>query len=128
MKSDEVINYVDYSIILGKYFDGHLKNLIKALEALEKAGLILNIENCKLVNQEAEFLGQLITPEGIKPIQKHINTILNIPNPKNLKQLRSLLGKFNYYAKFIKNHAEIIAPLTELTKGHSEHPKMFQSL
>ena len=123
MKSDEVINYVDDSIILGKDFDGHLRNLDKALGAFEKAGLILNIQKCKLVNQEAEFLGQVITPEGIKPIQRHINTILNIPNPKNLKELRSLLGKFNYYTKFIKDHQKIIAPLSELTKGHSEHPK-----
>ena len=95
----------------------------KALEAFEETSLTLNINKCKLVNQEAEFLEQVITPEGIKPIQKHIDTILNIPNPKNLKQLRSLLEKFNYYAKFIKNRAAIIAPLTELTKGHSEHPK-----
>ena len=123
MKSDEVINYVDDSIILGKDFDGHLRNLDKALGAFEKAGLILNIQKCKMVNQEAEFLGQVITPEGIKPIQRHINTILNIPNPKNLKELRSLLGKFNYYTKFIKDHQKIIAPLSELTKGHSEHPK-----
>ena len=78
---------------------------------------------CKLVNQEAEFSGQVSTPEGIEPIQRQIDTILNIPNQKNLKQLRSLLGKFNYYANFIKNHAAIIAPLSELTKGHSEHPK-----
>ena len=56
MKSDEVINYVDDSIILGKDFDGHLRNLDKALGAFEKACLILNIEKCKLVNQEAEFL------------------------------------------------------------------------
>ena len=55
MKSHEVINYVDDSIILGNDFDGHLKNLDKALEAFEKGGLILNIENCKLVNQEADF-------------------------------------------------------------------------
>ena len=122
-KSDEIINYVDDSIILGKHFYGHLKSLDKALKAFEKAGLISNTEKCKLVNQRAEFLGQVMTPEGIKPIQRHIDTILNIPNPKNLKQLRSLLGKFNYYAKFIKNHAPIIALLIELTKGHSKYPK-----
>ena len=69
MKSDEVINYVDYSIISGKDFDWHLRNLDKALEAFETEGLILNIKKCKLVNQEIEFLGQVITPEGIKPIQ-----------------------------------------------------------
>ena len=103
MKSTEVINYVDDSIILGKTFEGHLKNLDKALSAFENAGLILKIEKCKLVRQETEFLGQVISPDGIKPIKRHIDTILNIPNPKNLKQLRSLLGKFNYYAKFIEN-------------------------
>ena len=100
---------------MGKDFDGHLKNLDKALEAFEKVGLIINIEKCKLVNQEAEFLGQVITPEGIKPIQRHIYTFLNIPNPKNLKQLRSLVGKFNYNTKSTKNRAAIIVPLTELT-------------
>ena len=47
MKSDEVINYVDNSIILGNDFDVHLKNFDIAFE---KAGLILIIEKCKLVN------------------------------------------------------------------------------
>ena len=68
MKSDEVVNYVYDSIIFGKDFDGQLKNLDKALEAFKKAGLMLNIEKFKLVNREADFLGQVITPEGIKPI------------------------------------------------------------
>ena len=65
----------------------------------------------------------MISPDITKPITRHINTILNIPNPKTLRQLRSLLGKFNYYAKHVENHAAIIAPLSEFTKGNSEDPK-----
>ena len=85
MKNDAVINYDDDSIILEKDLNGHLRNLDKALEAFEKADLILKIEKYKVVTQEGEFLGQGITLEGIKPIQRHIDKILNIPNPTKLK-------------------------------------------
>ena len=55
------------------------------------------------VNQEAEVLGQDITPEGIRIIQRHFDTILNITNPTNLKKLCSQLSTFNFYAKYMKN-------------------------
>ena len=51
-KSSKVINYVDDIIILGKTFEGHLNNLDKALCAFQNAGLLLKIENCKLIRQE----------------------------------------------------------------------------
>ena len=46
-----------------------------------------------------------------------------IQNPNNLKQLRSMIGKFTYYSKFIKDFAVIISPLTNLVKGHAEDKK-----
>lgn len=82
-KSDEVDNYEDDSITLGKDFDEHLKKILdKALEAFEKAGLKLNIEKCKMINQDAEFLGQVMTPKGMQPIQKDIDIIFIITNQK----------------------------------------------
>ena len=65
----------------------------------------------------------MISPDGIKPIKRHIDTILNNLNPTTLKQLRSRQGNLNYCAKFVENHTAIIAPLSELTKGLSEDPK-----
>lgn len=70
---------INDSIISGKDFDGHPKNLDKALEAFEKAGLILNVEKCKLVNQEVEILGQVNSPEGLKPIQNTFILLLIYP-------------------------------------------------
>ena len=122
MKITEVINYADYNIILGKTFEGHLQNVDKALSAFQNAGFLLKIEKCNLVRQETEFLGQVISPDGIKLTKKYIDILLNIPNPRTIRQLRSVLGKFNYYAKFIENHAAIIVPLSELTKGHYKDP------
>ena len=123
LKQNEVINYVDDSIVLGKDFENHLDNLDKTLEAFSNNGLILKVEKCQIAKQETEFLGQRITPEGIRPIDRYIDAIKQIENPKNLKQLRSLIGKFTYYAKFIEHFAEIISPLSNLVKGHSEDRK-----
>ena len=64
MKPNQIINYVDDSIVLGETFELHLKNLDQALEAFEKAGLILRIEKCKFLTKETEFLGQVISEEG----------------------------------------------------------------
>lgn len=123
IKHNEIFNYVDDMIVLGEDFDKHLKNIEKTLEAFSKSGLILKVEKCHMVKQETEFIGQKITPEGIQPIKRYLYAILNIENSKTLKQLRSMLRKFNYYSKFIKNMAHIIAPLSELVKRHSEDKK-----
>ena len=63
-----------------------------------------------------------MSPDGIKPIKCHIHTIFNIPNPKTVKQQKHILGNFNYCAKFVKDHAAVIALLSELTKGRNEDP------
>ena len=58
LRNNEVINYVDDSIVLGENFEQHLNNLDKTLEAFSNNGLILKITKCHLVNQETEFLKQ----------------------------------------------------------------------
>ena len=108
---------------MGKTITEHLKNLDDVLSSLANNGIILQINKCKLFREETEFLGHQISKNGIQPIKKNIEAMINIKNPDNLKKIRSLVGKFNYYAKFIPKHAEIMAPLSELIKGHSEDRK-----
>ena len=123
LSSDQVLHYVDDCICLGKTVMEHLKNLDDVLSSLANNGIILQIKKCKLFREETKFLGHQISKNGIKPIKKNLEAILNIKNPDNLKKVRSLVGKFNYYAKFILKHAENMAPLSELIKGHSEDKK-----
>lgn len=123
LRHNEVINYVDDSIVLGENFEQHLNNLDKTLEAFSNNGLILKITKFHLVNKETEFLGQKITPDGIQPIKRNIDAIKSIESSKTLKQLRSMIGKYTYYSKFIQGFASIISPLTDLVKDHSEDKK-----
>lgn len=49
--------------------------------------------------------------------------IKKFPIPENIKQTRSFLGLCHFFRKFIPRYAEIIAPITDLTRGHFESKK-----
>ena len=60
------------------------------------------------------FLGHVVGRNGIQPDPEKIQKIQNFSEPKNLIQLRSALGLFFYYRKFIKDFSRIAKPLYDL--------------
>jgi hypothetical protein len=65
------------------------------------------------------FLGHIIGRDGIKTDPKKIERMVNLKEPTNKKELRSALGLFSYYQKFIKNFAQITRPLFDFVKDVS---------
>ena len=57
------------------------------------------------------FLGVIITREGMIPNPEKTASIEKLEYPVTLKALRSILGMFAYYRRFIANFSEIAAPL-----------------
>lgn len=64
------------------------------------------------MKQETEFLGHIVTTEGIKPNPDKIKAIVNVPTPSKPKEIKSFLGLAGYYRKFIKDFAKISKPMT----------------
>ena len=108
--------YIDDTIIFSKTVDEHLGHIEEVFKRLRDANLRLNPKKCKFAKQELEYLGHIVTPQGIKPCPSKIKAIESYPVPKNVKQLRSFLGLANYYRRFIKDFAKIAHPLNQLTK------------
>ena len=62
----------------------------------------LNPKKCSFVKQRIEYLGHVVTPEGIFPDPGKVEVVKNFPKPASLKELKSFLGLANYYRRFIK--------------------------
>ena len=76
----------------------------------------LNPKKCSFVKQQIEYLGHVVTPEGIFPDPGKVEVVMKFPTPASLKELKSFLGLANYYRQFIKGFSEIASPLNGLTK------------
>lgn len=71
---------------------------------------------CMFFQSELQFLGHIISSQGVKPDPEKVKAIQKWPTPVNIKGLRGFLGLSGYYKKFVKNFAHIAAPLTDLLK------------
>ena len=113
--------YIDDIIIFGKTLEEHLKNLTTILQTLRKANFKIQPDKSEFLRTEVEFLGFIISEEGLKPNMKKVECIRKYPQPKNLKDLRAFLGLSGYYRRFVKDYAKIAKPLTKLLRGEDGH-------
>ena len=130
----KAVLYLDDIITFGKTFDETLLNLELVFERLRKAGLVLKPSKCRLFQESVEFLGHVVSQEGISCDPNKLEAIKNWPKPQKVKDVRSFLGLASYYRKHIRSFATIAAPLNALTKKNAKFifdeqcEKAFQTL
>ena len=59
-------------------------------------------------------LGHVVSSRGIEVDKANIDLIINLPTPKIVKDVRSLLGHAGFDRRFIKNFSSIYRPLCNL--------------
>ena len=79
-------------------------------------GLKLNNEKTELNKHDTEFLGHRISGAGIRLDDTKVEVIQNLPDPKNVTELKRVLGMMNFLRCFIPNMSTILWPDTELLK------------
>ncbi len=94
--------------------EDHLKKLKAVLRRLRDAGLKVNAEKSTFCALEIEYLGYILTRDGIKPQSNKLQAILAIQPPTNVKELRHFLGMVQYYRDLWARQSKILAPLTSL--------------
>jgi hypothetical protein len=63
-----------------------------------------------------QYLGYIISADGIKMDPQKLPTIVDWPEPSSVKEFQSFLGFTNFYHHFIDHYAHICLPLNALTK------------
>jgi hypothetical protein len=72
-----------------------------------------------LWGKEVEFLGMIVSREGIKMDDSKVKAIREWPTPKTVRGVRSFLGLANFYHRFIEGYAQVARPLNDLTKKNT---------
>lgn len=99
--------YLDDIIIYGKTVFEHNNILYGVMSALKKYNLQLKISKCNFFAKEFDYLGFVITADGIKVNQKKVEAIQAFPTPKNEKHVQSFLGLINLLQTFYQKLSEI---------------------
>ena len=87
-----VLVLIDDVLIWGKDEKEHNDRLTAALNRVSEAGVTLNGEKCKYGKTSIEFLGHLLSSEGIQADPAKISAIVQMQPPKNVSELRRFLG------------------------------------
>ena len=69
---------------------------------------------------EVEYLGYIISADGLKPSQSKVKAMEEAPIPTNVSELKSFLGLVNYYSKFLPNLATSLVPLYRLLSKNTK--------
>ena len=77
------------------------------LNKLEKSNITLKLNKSKLITKQLQFLGFILSENGISTSPEKVEAIQNFPRPKNIRQLQSFLGVCNYYWKFQRNYSQL---------------------
>lgn len=113
---ESVIIYLDDILIYSKSLEEHKTHLHQVLDALRKNQLCAKASKCAFFQTKVDFLGHVVSGNGIQPDPKKIEAVTSWPRPKTVTELRSFLGLANFYRRFVQGFSKITAPLNDLLK------------
>lgn len=114
--ADFLAKYVDDFKIVSQTFPLHLEHLQIILSDLRAAGMTLKFAKCLFLQESTDFVGYILSRDGIRKDPKTTRAISEFPQITNKKTLQSFLGLINFYSKFHNNHAKMTVPLHHLLK------------
>ncbi|KAL8093525.1 hypothetical protein AgCh_035410 [Apium graveolens] len=115
-----VILFIDDILIYLKNPKDHAVHLQIALQKLREKQLYAKFSKCEFWLTEVQFLGHVVSREGIKVDPVKIEAVSKWEQPKTPTEIRSFLGLAGYYRRFVKDFMKIASPLTKLTRKNEK--------
>ncbi|CAI7793981.1 unnamed protein product [Closterium sp. NIES-53] len=114
MLDKKVIVYLDDILVYSKTKEEHFRDLEEVFRRLQQNRLITKGSKCEFLKSELEFLGHVVSGDGIKIDPRKVDAIAKWNPPTNIPELQSFLGFVNYVRRFVPNMAGLTKPLTDL--------------
>ena len=112
-----VVVYLDDILIYSKTRAEHLKHVRSVLALLRQHGLYAKLSKCSFMQEQTEFLGHVISKDGISTSAGLVKAIREWPRPTCIKHVQQFIGLAQFYSQYIDKFADIALPLSELLGG-----------
>ena len=97
-----------------------MHHLATIFAQLREVSLKLKREKCNFIKEHLQYLGHIISGQGIAPVPEKLVSINTMPPPRTPKEVKQFLGLVGYYRKFIPRFSDIARPLNALTRKDRE--------
>ena len=108
--------YLDDILVFSPDMETHLKHLRTLFKRLRSADLKLKEVKCNFLKKHIQYLGHIISGEGIALVQEKLESIQKMLPPRNPKEVKQFLGLIGYYRKFVPRFSVLARPLNVLTQ------------
>ena len=108
--------YIDDLVIYSENLEEHVEHVGKVFDLLKAEGLRMKIEKCHFAVQEMNFLGFVVTPEGLRPQPDKAAKIVDAVVKPTQKGILKFVGLVRYYQRFVPDLATLAQPLTSLLR------------
>lgn len=112
----DVIVYIDDILVATSTLEQDLSVLKQLFKVPIDNLLELRVDKCKFLYTEIDFLGYIVSEQGIQPTRAGIEAVTRFPIPQNIHSVQSFLRLCSYFRKFIDGFALIAKPLYDLVK------------
>ena len=109
-----MVIYIDDILIFSKSEEEHIGHVQQVLEKLRQNKLFAKLSKCDFAKDRIEYLGHIVSAQGIHPDPKKVSVIKDWPRPKSVNELQRFLGMVNFYRRFMEKFAYVAQPLTDL--------------
>ena len=119
---DEILSDLDFIfvcmddvLVTSRSVQEHEDHICQLFRRLAKYELVVSPGKCQFGQANIEFLGHIVSKDGLKPLPDKVSVITEYPAPATQDAMRRFLGVINFYNRFIPHAAEIMKPLYEAT-------------
>ncbi|XP_052565894.1 uncharacterized protein LOC128093378 [Culex pipiens pallens] len=118
---DFVVVYMDDICIASATAAEHKQHVRKVFERLRDFGLVINMAKSKFAREQVEFLGYVVSHEGVLPLPDRVKAVSDFPEPATVKDLRRFLALLNSYKRFIPHATDVQLALRNLIPGNKKN-------
>ncbi|KAL0212117.1 hypothetical protein RCL1_005743 [Eukaryota sp. TZLM3-RCL] len=124
-----VFIYIDDVIIVGETFDEFLDKIRAVLLKARSRRVNIGLQKCTFTtsNHPVKILGHVFHKKTRSIDSSRIKAVIELPPPRNIKEVRSFVGSVNYLRDWLPRISEELSPIIDLTKDQTRRLELLQS-